>query len=172
MDKKPKNKGGRPKEDVADKVDFEQVERLGGLGMTDVEIGYILGYHEDTINRYKKDKRFLQALKDGKAKANSMVVAALYKRAIGYTYEEVTYEAIKYGNGMPSENVKVKTVIKHVEPHPTALVFFLKNRMPDRYRDVKEDAPGDKPSPDQSAKVDRLIADAESRVEKAGATCH
>lgn len=169
---KLKNKGGRPKEDVADKVDFEQVERLGGLGMTDVEIGYILGYNESTINKYKTDKRFLQALKDGKAKANGEVVAALYKRARGYSYKETTYEAIKFGNGNITKNEKVKMVIKHVEPNPTAIIFFLKNRMPNRYRDVKTDAPDDKPTPDQAAKVEKLIADAETRVERTGQTCH
>lgn len=172
MDKKPKNKGGRPKEDVADKVDFIQVEKLAGLGLTDVEIGHVLGYCEDTINKYKKDPRFLRVLKAGKDKADARVIQSLYKRACGYRFTEKTFENILFANGTSTDNVKVKTVVKHVEPNPTAIIFWLKNRRPDKWRDVKADASGDKPSADQSVKVDQLIADAEKRAERAGSTCH
>jgi hypothetical protein len=170
MDKK--GKGGRPREKVADKVDFIQVEKLAGFGMTDVEIGSILNITDRTLRNYKKDPQFLSALKDGKAKINARVVQSLYKRAMGYSVTEKTFEQIRFGNGTATKNVKVKTVVKHIEPNPTCLIFFLKNRMPEVYRDVRADAPGDKPSPDQGAKLDQIIADAESRVERAGAICH
>jgi len=175
MDKKtkPKNKGGRPKEDVADKVDFEQVEKIAGLGMTDVEIGYILGVTERTVNNWKKDERFLSALKRGKAIANAQLVETFFKRANGYTVEEVTYEAIKYGNGTVTKNQKVKTVVKHIEPNPTCLIFGLKNRMPDRYREIRPDTEATKPpTDDKTASIDKLIQDAEARVQRAENTCH
>lgn len=171
MDKKPKNKGGRPKEDVADKVDFEQIEKLAGYGHTDVEMANILGVCEQTLNNYKKDERFVVALKHGRDQATSEIIAALHKRAKGYSYKETTYEAIKYANGTVTKNEKVKTVIKQVEPNPTCMIFILKNRLPERYRDVRPDAPGDK-LPDEIVKFDKLIADAETRVERAGETCH
>lgn len=171
MDKKPKNKGGRPKEDVADKVDFHQVRLLAGFNHTDVEIALILGISEMTLNRYKKDERFALALKKGKAFVDDRVIRSLYQRATGYKYTEKTFENIVFGNGTATKNVKVKTVVKHVEPNVTAQIFWLKNRRPQDWRDVKEGA-GDKPPADQGAQLDKIIADAESRVERAGSTCH
>ena len=172
---KTKNKGGRPKEKPGDKCDLIQVEKLAGLGMTDIEIGYVLGVTEQTVNNWKTDEGFLLALKTGKAKANSRVVESLYKRALGYEYEEVTYEAMRLNStSLPSVTttpVKVKTVVKHIEPNPTAMIFWLKNRQPDRWRDVKDGVP-DKPPADHDAKIDKLIADAEARAERAGAICH
>lgn len=172
MDKKRKNKGGRPKEDVADKVDFLQVERLAGFNHTDEEIAIILGVSDSTLTRYKKDERFMTALKRGKLTVDSRVMNSLYRRATGYKYTERTFEQIRFGSKLPDgKNVLVKTVIKHVEPNVTAQIFWLKNRRPQDWRDVRADAPGDRPPADQGAVV-KLIADAEKRVERAGSTCH
>lgn len=71
----------RPKEKVTDKVDLKEIERLAGLGLTDVEIGYVLDLTEQTINNYKKDNEFFLALKRGKEKADLRVTESLYKKA-------------------------------------------------------------------------------------------
>lgn len=145
MENEKKNKGGRPKEDLADKVDFDQIEKLAELGHTDAEIGYILGYSEMTINRWKTDERFLLALKRGKAKADSEVVKSLYKRAVGFEFDEFTFERIEQrvfepevGDFVVIPSTKVKTVRKYIAPDTTAGIFWLKNRQPDRWRDKQE----------------------------------
>lgn len=171
---KTKNKGGRPKEDIADKVDFHQIKTLAGFNHTEAEIALIIGVCERTFENYKKDERFVAALKKGKAYCNSRVIQSLYKRATGYSVKEVTYEAIKFDSqtlSVKPKAIKVKTVIKHIEPNTTAMIFWLKNRCED-WRDVRDNAPGNKPPADHAAKVDKLIADAEARAERAGETCH
>ena len=125
---KPKNKGGRPKEDIGDKVDFKQAERLAGLGLTDNEIGIALGICEKTVRNWKKDKRFLAALKKGKLKSDKSVVKSLYKRALGFSYTENTYESGRL----------TKKVVKQLAPDTTACIFWLKNRRPDDWRDKRE----------------------------------
>ena len=172
MAKKPKNKGGRPKEDVADKVDFHQIRLLSGFNHTDAEIALIIGVSDSTFTRYKEDERFMDALKEGKAFVDNRVMRSLYQRATGYKYTEKTFEQLRYGSALPNgKNVLVKTVVKHVEPNVTAQIFWLKNRRPQDWRDVKDDA-SDTPSVDQVAKHNKLIDDAESRVKGASTTCH
>jgi DNA-binding CsgD family transcriptional regulator len=135
--KAKKNKGGRPKESVSDKVDFTQVERLAELGHTDAEIGYILGYSKRTIENWKKDDEFIAHLKRGKAKADSKVIEALYKRAIGFEFEEETHEQVT-ANGKTTPAIHTKTVKKLIIPDTTAQIFWLKNRKPEQWRDKQE----------------------------------
>lgn len=125
---KKKNKIGRPKEYIVDKVNLEQIEKIASLGMTDVEIGYILGVNESTVNSWKKDPQFAQALKKGKAKADAKVVESLYRRATGYDHED-TYFATYEGN------ILTQAYVKHYPPDVTAQIFWLKNRRRDEWKD-------------------------------------
>lgn len=127
----------RPKESIKEKVDFILVEKLAELGHTNKEIGYILGYSKRTIDRWQNDDAFLKSIKKGKAKADSEVLKSLYKRAIGFEFEEETYEAIQI-EGKTTNAIKVKTVKKLIVPDTTAQIFWLKNRLPDRWRDKQE----------------------------------
>lgn len=68
------------------------------------------------------------SLKKGKEVVDFEVENALYKRAIGYEYDEVTFE-----NG-----VETKRVTKQVAPDTTAQIFWLKNRKPQVWRDKQE----------------------------------
>mgnify|MGYP006876283676 CR=1 FL=1 len=56
-----------------------------------------------------------------------MVENALLKRALGYEYEEITYE----------HGEETKRVLKQVIPDTTAQIFWLKNRKPNNWRDMK-----------------------------------
>jgi len=72
--------------------------KLALLGATDKEMASIYEVEEKTINNWKKEfPEFLQALKDGKDEADSKVAKSLYKRALGYDFEEITEERI-YGD--------------------------------------------------------------------------
>lgn len=168
---KPKNKGGRPKEKVEDKVDFLQVEKLAGHNMTDVEIGDILGFCEDTINNYKKDEGFLRALKRGKIKADNRVVQSLYQRAVGRKVVEKTFKAVTNTDTGKTKMILVKATTTEIPPDVKACIHWLHNRRPQDWRAVKEEAgvPDDLMKPGE---VEDMIADAEKRAGGNDNVCH
>ena len=132
-----KNTGGRPKEDLAKKVDFNYIRKLALSGMTDVQIGAALGVTEMTVNRWKEDQRFALALKKGKGEADQRVVESLYQKALGYEYEEVVVRSLGKGKSGKEITTTHKTM-KFMAPDTTACIFWLKNRQPSLWRDRKE----------------------------------
>jgi hypothetical protein len=137
-----KKKVGRHKEKPGDKVDLGLVTRLAEQGFTDAQIAELIGFSEQTIERYKKDPEFLLALKKGKETPDGKVIQSLYKRAIGYDYEETTIEGTPTTgldgkvSGMTPTNVK--KIKKHMAPDVGAMCFWLKNRQPRDWRDRHE----------------------------------
>jgi len=77
---KAKHPGGRPSK--LNSLDMSEVERLGGLGLTLEEIGYVLGVTRQTIYNWKKNPKFFDILKKGKAQADGRVKQSLYQRAL------------------------------------------------------------------------------------------
>ena len=61
---------------------------------------------------------------------------ALLKKALGYTYEEVTEDVETLTNG--KQRTLKRTVTKIVPPDTTAAIFWLKNRKPAQWRDRPE----------------------------------
>ncbi len=73
------------------------------------------------------------------------VEKALLKRALGFTHNEVqTEEVYDKETGEPLATGKRKVVSKEVLPDVRALLFWLKNRRPNRWRDRIE-SPEDTP---------------------------
>lgn len=103
-------------------------------GYQNKEIAVSLGINESTMYEYiKRHPEFADALKRGKAPVDVEVEQTLLKRAKGYTYEA---EEIEYG---PGGNILCrKTKTEHVKPDTTAMIFWLKNRRPDRWRDKQD----------------------------------
>ena len=98
-------------------------------GLTDEQIASNMGIATGTLYTYKnKYSEIDEALKRGKEVVDIQVENALLKRALGYTYDEVTYE---YGE-------EIKRVTKEVQPDTTAQIFWLKNRKPEAWRDRKD----------------------------------
>lgn len=98
-------------------------------GLTDEQIAKNIGINRDTLYRWKKAHSDISdALKRGKEVIDRQVENALLKRALGYTYDEVTFE----------DGVEVKRVRKQVAPDTTAQIFWLKNRKPEDWRDKRE----------------------------------
>ncbi len=87
-------------------VNLEQVEIIASLGLTDEEIAVILGISPRTLNYWKKNPAFKNALKRGKLKADFQITKSLYEKA-------------KAGD-------------------TTAIIFWLKNRRPDLWRDRQQ----------------------------------
>ena len=75
------------------------------------------------------------ALKKGKEPVDLEVENALLKRALGYDYEETITEVEEVG-GKPKKHIR--KVAKHMPGDTTAMIFWLKNRRPDRWREKQE----------------------------------
>jgi len=110
----------------------EQARKLCMLGYTDAQLGEFFNVSETTINNWKNSKDgFLESLKSGKGLADYEVVESLYKRATGYEHKE---DKIFNNNGV----ILVAETIKHYPPDTTAMIYWLKNRQPDKWRDKQE----------------------------------
>ena len=109
------------------------VEKLTRIcGATDHEIAEFLEVTDRTLNNWKlAHPEFFQSLKDGKAVADSRVKAALYHKAIGYSYDAVK---ILQHNGTPV----IVPYVEHVPPSDVACIFWLKNRDKENWRDKIE----------------------------------
>lgn len=107
------------------------VEAWARDGTIDEDIAKKLGVAYSTFRVYiDKYPALSAALKRGKEVADVEVENALFKRALGYRYDEVTHELDDDGY-----MVETKRVTKEVQPDVTAQIFWLKNRRPDKWRD-------------------------------------
>ena len=111
-------------------------------GLTEADIALNLGISTVTLWKYKNEHASLfNALKKNKEIADVLVVNALYKRTQGYRYDEVTTERVPiYEDGTITgyEMQETKRVTKEVLPDPTSMIFWLKNRCRDAWRDKRE----------------------------------
>lgn len=130
-----KNKVGRPRK--INQFIARKIFLLAKYGLTDEQIGEVLGISHDTIDREKKNPEFCVSLKEAKDIADLAVANALYHRAIGYSYPE---EKVFNNNG---EIIRV-TVNKHCLPDTTACIFWLKNRRPNEWQEKPLDKQDDK----------------------------
>jgi hypothetical protein len=102
-------------------------------GLTDEQIAHNMGIHVATLYEYKnKYSEINEALKKGKEVVDIEVENALFKKAIGYKYDETTKELTQDGL------IVTKVVTKEVQPDTTAQIFWLKNRKPAEWRDKTE----------------------------------
>lgn len=121
---------GRPTDYKPEYV--EQARKLCELGATDVELADFFDVSIRTIANWQAaHSEFLQALKAGKDVADNRVERSLYHKAVGYTFES---EKIFQFQG---EIVRTQTR-EHVPPSDTAMIFWLKNRRKDDWRDRQE----------------------------------
>lgn len=119
------------------------VEAWARDGTIDEDIAKLLGVAYSTFREYAKRHLALSAaLKRGKEVADVEVENALFKRALGYKYDEVTREADQVIDPETGElvtaMVETKRVTKEVQPDVTAQIFWLKNRRPDKWRDKQD----------------------------------
>ena len=99
--------------------------RMCRLGATTLEIADILGLKEQTIKNWTvQHKEFADAMRDGKEAADRRVVAALYHDTVKIFIDKGTPVVVPYREQLP--------------PDTTAGIFWLKNRQPDKWRDVQK----------------------------------
>lgn len=107
-------------------------------GLTDEQIAHNIGITTTTLYDWKKKyPQFAEAVKRGKEVVDILVENALLKSAMGYKFNEVVQERIYNPETGESEIVEVKRTTKDVQPNPTSLIFWLKNRQPEKWRDKK-----------------------------------
>ena len=123
---------GRP---TAYKAEYaEQAKNYCLLGATDIQLAGFFGVSEQTINAWKnKHPKFLEAIKQGKERADAEIAKSLFQRAKGYSHPED-----KIFNSGDADNPVVVPTTKHYPPDTTAAIFWLKNRRKDHWRDQKE----------------------------------
>ena len=108
-------------------------------GLTEDQIAKNLGISIQTFYTYKKEHiEFFEVLKKNKEFADIEVENSLYKRAMGYKYDEVTCETYFDEKEQAYKQKETKRVTKEVHPDTTAQIFWLKNRKPKEWRDKQE----------------------------------
>lgn len=113
---------------------LELIQSWARNGTIDKDIAHRIGVSENTFCRWKKrSPAILGALKQSKPYADAKVESALFRSALGYSYTEVTRERDETG-----AMVVTKEVEKIVKPSTTAQIYWLKNRLPEIWRDHPE----------------------------------
>lgn len=136
----PANKRGR-KNAYITKIEPRLLEIAAWCrdGLTDKQMCELLDVSHETFYKHKREQpEFSDALKVNKSIADINVENSLYKRATGFTYEEVTTEEKEDAVSGLTTEIKTKKVTKLVVPDTTAQIFWMKNRMPDKWRDKQE----------------------------------
>ena len=131
-----------------------QAEKLCKLGATDIEIADFLEVDVRTLYRWKgENPEFCQALKAGKDVADERVERSLFSRANGYEHDEVDIRVI-------GGEVVQTPIRKFYPPDTTAAIFWLKNRRPAEWREMKAvELSGPNGGPVSIGRVERTIVD-------------
>ncbi len=131
-----------------------QAAKLCALGATDAQLADFFEVAVSTVALWKvQHKQFSDAIKVPKAEADERVEQSLYRRALGYEHDETDIRVV--GGEL------VKTAVrKHYPPDPTAMIFWLKNRNPAAWREMKAvELTGEGGGPVRFARVERTIVD-------------
>lgn len=134
--------GGRPTS-FRDEY-LEQTLKLCALGATDEEVADFFDVSIRTLNRWKVTRAgFAEALRRGKDPADDRIEASLYHRAQDREVEEeqaIKLKKIAYGPDgkkiLEEERVEIVKVKKLLPADTTAMIFWLKNRRSQEWRDV------------------------------------
>lgn len=127
-------KRGRPNK--KDAIPHNQLAYLYRHGATDKQVAEFYGVTEQTINNWKKaDPVFFESLNDWKKQADKEVERTLYERARGYSHPDTKAQFVSDKNGGRWEYAELT---KHYPPDATSMIFWLKNRQPEQWRDKQE----------------------------------
>lgn len=114
--------GRKSKYDEYVKPYLKQITEWAKSGATEKEICFALGISQSTFYEYKKQfSELSNALRIGRQKVILDVKAALYKRAIGFEYEE------KRGVRKGDKVVSTEIYVKYAPPDTTAAAMLLRN---------------------------------------------
>lgn len=110
----------------------EQAHKLALLGATNEQLADFFEVATSTVDLWiKENEAFSGAVKAGRLEADAAVASSLYHRAKGYSHPAVKIMAV---NG----EVREVGYTEHYPPDATSMIFWLKNRRPDLWRDKVE----------------------------------
>lgn len=120
-------------------------------GLTDVQIADKIHIAVGTLYRWKREyEPIASAIKKGKEVIDYEAEQALIKNAMGFYYDETNTYVDDSGRQ------KVIKVRKYSKPDTTALIFWLKNRKPEEWRDrrnIEMDARVEAPDLEEYKKI-------------------
>jgi len=125
----------------------ELVEAYDKEGMTDEQIFKKLGLSRNCFYKYLKEHDDLRdALKRGKVQPDDEVEGSLFKSAMGFTGPNGTY----------------------YPPNPTSLIFWLKNRRREKWRDKQDVDMNMKADPNEAIKtlIEKLEKEETKKLEE------
>lgn len=106
-------------------------------GATQKEVAEKLKVSQDRLIKYKREHvELLESLEAPQGDVDDLVEASLYKRCIGYDYEEVTrWQTIGKGGELIWLE---KRTTKHLPPDPNSIQFWLTNRRKGEWQRMPE----------------------------------
>lgn len=108
-------------------------------GLTEAEIATKLNVALRSMLNYKDlYPEFKEALQNGKDEADYKVEDTLYNRAIGMHYYEEHEDIVLDKKTGDKTLTLTKRVKKYLPPDTTAMIFWLKNRKRETWRDGKD----------------------------------
>lgn len=108
-----------------------QAAKLCLLGATDAQLADFFEVSVSTINLWKVEhSEFSESIRVPKALADERVEQSLFRRAMGYEHDEVDIKVV-------DKEIVQTPIRKYYPPDTTAMIFWLKNRNPDQWRETK-----------------------------------
>lgn len=112
-------------------------------GQTDEEIAKAIGISRSTLSEWKKKHEPIRkALSTGKDFANRLVENSLFKMSLGFhvTVKKVfKVKTVEFGpDGKrkgEKEELQTAEETEYIKPDTRAIMFYLKNKMPNEYRE-------------------------------------
>lgn len=133
-------------------------------GYSNNQIAEMMGVKRQTLLRWKNDFSVINdALEEGRKPVALKIEDAFYRRCMYDQIEEVTEEEKDGKNGL--EKVK-KVSKKTILPDTTAMIFALKNLMPEKYKDRHETVISTKISQEDIDCVEDFINGVDGKAEK------
>ena len=122
-------RGRKPKYNDYIKPNLDKIKNWAAAGATESEISKALGVSVSSFNEYKnKYPELLDALRAGRQNVVLEIKAALYKRAVGFNYEE------KIGRNSEKNGISTEVYQRYAPPDTTAAAMLLRNYDP-TYKD-------------------------------------
>lgn len=117
---------GRPS--IFNEVLASKMIELFEKGRTEEQVAKIMGVSISSLRLWKTQKtQFKWSVNEAKMKADEMVEASLYHKAIGYSHPE---EKVFCNYGV----ITTHETIKHYPPETNAAIYWLNNRKPDKWK--------------------------------------
>jgi hypothetical protein len=109
----------------------EQAAKLCLLGATDAQLADFFEVSVSTVNLWKvQHEAFSESIRVPKGLADERVEQSLFRRAMGYEHDEVDIKVV-------DKEIVITPIRKYYPPDTTAMIFWLKNRNPEQWRETK-----------------------------------